>query len=290
MPRLPARPAAGAEDGVAGAPTSPPRRRTPPTPARALRAPPRASGRGGTGSAGGRDERAPRPRPERDRARKARSAAASAAPDVRVKRDRRQRGCRESGRTAGEPVRAVAKAVAVQVRLRVVGPVVAVERPCRCAVRRATAARGCRRRSCPRIAFARKRQRRQGDVRLRDRRCARNVLRSAPSMKTAARVVGNQVVLGENVLAVLEQESHRREAAVVDEAVAAERETPARYMIAVPAAPSSNTVVLEDVVVREHVVEPVAQVVRAVAARPCRARRLDVDAVADVGDVVLDQA
>ena len=99
-------------------------------------------------------------------------------------------------------------------------------------------------------------------------------------------VVRDQVGLGEDVVAALEEESHRREAAVPEEAVAAEDEA-LRVHDGGARRPVLEGVVLEHVVVREHVVEPVAHVARHVAAqRPLRGV-LEVEAVAHVHDLVV---
>ena len=99
-------------------------------------------------------------------------------------------------------------------------------------------------------------------------------------------VVRDQVGLGEDVVAALEEESHRREAAVPEEAVAAEDEA-LRVHDGGARRPVLEGVVLEHVVVREHVVEPVAHVARHVAAQGPLRGVLEVEAVAHVHDLVV---
>src|SRR4029079_16909586 len=142
-----------------------------------------------------------------------------------------------------------------------------------------------------RVPFDRRVRRRgkddQRDVRLRDHVLPDRVALGSLD-EDAARVVGNQVVLRDHLVAALEQQADGGEAAVVDERVRPEDEPPRIHDRGAGVA-ALEDVVLEQVVVREHVVEAVAQIVRAVAADGAVRRRLDVDAVADVGDVVADQ-
>ncbi len=114
----------------------------------------------------------------------------------------------------------------------------------------------------------------------------RKWLRYEPFEEDAARVVGDEVVFGDHVVAGLQQQAHRREPAVAHEAVAPEDEALRVHQRHAGRA-GLERVVLEHVVVREHVVQPVAQVARAVAAHDAVRRRLDVHAVAGADDLVV---
>src|SRR5262249_45721650 len=105
--------------------------------------------------------------------------------------------------------------------------------------------------------------------------------------KNAARIVGDQVVLGGHVIAGLEEETDGSETAVAQEAVAAE-DDPLRVHDGGAGGPVLERVVLEPVVVREHVVDAVTDVANAVAADLARGRGLDVQAVAGVDDRVAE--
>ena len=85
-----------------------------------------------------------------------------------------------------------------------------------------------------------------------------------PFEEDAARVVGNQVVFGDHVIAGLQQQADRREAAIAHETVATERQ-PVRIHQRRAGGAVLEDVVLEHVVVGEHVMEAVAQVGRAIA-------------------------
>src|SRR5262245_46676849 len=78
-----------------------------------------------------------------------------------------------------------------------------------------------------------------------------------------------------------EQETHRGEAAVVQEAVSPE-DDPLRIHDRRSRGTVLEGVVLEKVVVREHVMEAVPQVARRVSADDAVRRGLDVEAVANV--------
>ena len=231
------------------------------------RAGPADRGRGTSGRAGGARERrrGPRPAPASSTG-KARSAAPSAGAAklcaTEVGGGEVAAEVVEDGR---EPVRAVAAAVAVEVGLVVVGPVVAVEDACRCGG--PTSVSGVR---LPTKELPSKRLLAAGVVEhdrhvgLGDDVAAEDVAVRALE-EDAARVVGDQVVLGDDVVAGLEQQADRGEAAVVEEPVAPE-DDPLRVHERRAGGAVLEDVVLEEVVVGEHVVQPVAQVAR----RGCR--------------------
>ena len=178
-----------------------------------------------------------------------------------------------------QPVRPVADAVAVEIGLAVVGPVVAVERGCRCACPTATAASGCRRTRCPRRGWRRSSRRSPAPCPTSPRRCARNWLRYEPSRKMPRALSAIRLSSATTSSHAFSSRPDRGEAAVVHEPVAPERHAVRVHQRRAGGAALEH-VVLEHVVVREHVVQAVAEVAGAVAAHQrratttgCRSRR-----------------
>src|SRR3990172_5217629 len=86
-----------------------------------------------------------------------------------------------------------------------------------------------------------------------------------------------------------EEQAQGGEAPIVEELIPAERD-PLRVHEGGARRPVLEDVVLEDIVVREHVVQPVANVPHHVAADEALRRRLDVEAVAHVRHLVAQEA